>query len=162
LLRPIPMALGFDRAMFRRTLGFGSNFIVFSISSLLFSQLDRTLIGLKLGVDDVTYYVVPITVAMAVHQITAKMMQIVFPLTTEMSVFGERAAIRHLFFRVLNGSLLAGLTVAIPIVSLANPLLHFWLSPEFAVRSTHVLQLLALAYLLMGMTSAPASVLPGI
>ncbi len=162
LLPGILIRFSFDWEMFKRTTIFGFYMVLFRIFGIIFTQLDRTLIGIWLGTAALTFYLVPHQIASMVHQVNAKMMQIVFPMASEFSAAMDQGKVRRLFLRGTNLSVVAGLGIAVPVVALARPLLQFWLSPEFAEKSTVVLSILAVTYLLMGLTAVTTSVLGGI
>jgi O-antigen/teichoic acid export membrane protein len=162
LLPAIPIQFSFDRAMFKRTILFGLYMVLFRVFAILFAQLDRTLIGAWLGAAALTFYLVPQSIASIVHEINAKLMQIVFPMASELSAAMEKEKIKRLFLRGANLSVVMGLGVAVPLAALAKPLLQFWMSPEFAHKSMLVMQLLVLTYFLTGLMAMPTGILAGI
>ena len=161
LLPDIPIQFSFDNKMFRRTAGFSAYLIIFRIFSIICSQLDKTLIGVWIGTAALTFYVVPQSVAQVVHEINAKLMQIIFPMASEFSAAKEHDKILRLFYRSANLSIVIGAGIAIPIIAYAHPLLALWMSPEFAQKSTTVLTLMTFTFLLTGLTAMPTAFLGG-
>ena len=51
---------------------------------MLFSHLDRFLIGVYLGATILTYYVIPHQVAIVIHQLTSKVMEFLMPLVSSL------------------------------------------------------------------------------
>jgi O-antigen/teichoic acid export membrane protein len=140
---------------------FGVYMVLFRIFSIVFTQLDKTLIGIWIGTSALTFYLVPQSVAQIVHEVNAKLMQIVFPMASEFSAMKDHDKIAQLFYRAANLSLVIGLGIAIPIMACASPLLSIWMSPDFAQKSSFVLVLLTASFLLTGLTAMPTSLLGG-
>lgn len=162
LLPEIRLRLSFEWKMFKRTVWFGFYMAAFRIFSLLFAQLDSILIGMWIGTAAITFYTVPQTVAQIVHGVNGKMMQIIFPMVSEFSALKDRAKIELLFVRGFNLSLVIGFAAAMPLFTVGEPLLRFWVSPEMASNASSVLQLLIIAFFLAGITAIPVNVLMGI
>ena len=162
LLPEISLRFSFNRYMFKRTVWFGMYMVAFRIFSLLFAQLDSLLIGMWIGPIAITFYMVPMQVAQIVHGVNGKMMQIIFPMVSELSVMGDKKNIDRIFVRGLNLCLVIGLAVAVPLAAVTEPLLRFWMSPEIARQSTIVMELLVLTFLFAGLTAHITSFLGGI
>jgi len=162
LLPEIPIRFSFDMEMFRRTFMFGLYMVAFRVFALLFTQLDSVMIGAWVGTAALTFYIVPQQVAQVVHGVNGKMMQIVFPMVSDFSAKGDREKIGNLFVRGFNLSLAVGFAIAVPLFVVGEPLLRYWVSPEMAAQASLVLQLLILAFFLLGLTTLPTCVLTGI
>jgi O-antigen/teichoic acid export membrane protein len=120
------------------------------------------MIGAWVGTAALTFYIVPQQVAQLVHGINGKMLQIVAPMASEFSAMDDKLRIERLFLRGFNLSLVIGLSVAVPLFVLGEPLLRFWVSPEMSAQGLLVLQLLIVAFFLAGLTSIPVNILAGI
>lgn len=162
LLPNIKIKLSFETKMFKETVIFGFWMFLFQIFAMLFAQTDRLMVGAMLSPAILTYYIVPHQLSSMVHQINAKMMQIIFPMASEFSSLNEKEKIKKIFLRGMNLSIVVGLSVALPLFVLSKPLLTFWLSPEIALESSMVLKILTIMYLLMGLTALPSALLSGI
>ena len=104
---------------------------------------------------------VPQQLSSVVHQINAKMMQIVFPMASELSATNDKGRIEKLFVRGMNLSFIIGLNIAMPLFVLAKPFLTYWMTPEIANESTVVLQILTIMYFFMGLSALPSGLLIG-
>ena len=162
LLPSIRIVPCFRLKMFKRTAVFGSYMMLFRISALIFSQADRFVIGTILGPAVLTFYLIPNQLSSVVHQISAKMMQIIFPMASEFSALNERDKIKKLFLRGMNLSFAVGVGLALPIFTLSTPILTYWMSQQVANESTMVLQLLTIMYLLASLAALPSSLLSGV
>lgn len=162
LIPDIVIRFSFDRAMFKRTVLFGLYMVAFRIFSLFFAQLDSMLIGALIGAAAVTFYIVPLQIAQVIHGINGKLMQIVFPMASELSATADQRNLERLFFRGFNLSMVAGLAAAVPLAVVGEQFLRYWMSPEIAQQSTTVLELLILTFFLAGLTALTTSFLGGI
>jgi len=161
LLPSVPLRFSFQWDMFKRTVLFGLYMVAIRIFGLLFVQLDTLLIGAWIGTSAITFYAVPQQVAQMVHGLNGKMMQIVFPMASELTAVQAQEKLHTLFYSGAKLSIVIGMAVTVPLISLAYPLLQFWVSPELALNSWIVLILLSMAFFLNGLTAMPSSILGG-
>jgi O-antigen/teichoic acid export membrane protein len=162
LLPNIRLSPSLDWHMFKRAASFGAHMTVFRVFSVLYNQMDRLLIGFQLGATSVAYYIVAYQVASLVQQLSGRMMQIIFPMSSELAATRDRERLKHLFLRAMNLCNVVGAGLAVPVIVLANPLLSHWMTPDFARNGADTLRLLAGSFYLMGLTVVPNFVLPGI
>jgi O-antigen/teichoic acid export membrane protein len=162
LLPDIKIKPSFDLKMFKKTSLFGIHMVLFRIFILFFNQLDRLLIGALLSPAILTFYIVPQQLSIIVHQVNAKMMQIIFPMASEYTALNKSDNIKRLFSRGMNLSFFIATGIALPLIVLARPLLTYWMSPEIASKSTLVLQIMTIMYLMMSLTALPSGLLVGI
>jgi O-antigen/teichoic acid export membrane protein len=162
LLPDIVIHFSFDRIMFKRTVFFGLYMVGFRMFGLIFGQLDNMLIGVWIGTAAITFYTIPQQIAQMIHGISGKLMQIIFPMASELSAIGDRHNLERMFFRGFNLTSVVGLSVAVPLAVVGEPLLHYWMSPEIAKQSIIVLELLIVGFFLYGFTALTTSYLGGI
>jgi len=162
LLPNIRLSPSLDWHMFKRATSFGVHMIVSRVFGALYSQMDRLLIALRLGASSVAYYIVGYQVASLIQQLSGRMMQIIFPMSSELAAARDRERLKHLFLRAMSLCNVVGAGLAVPVIALANPLLSHWMTPDFARNGADALRLLAVAFYLMGLTVVPNFVLPGV
>jgi O-antigen/teichoic acid export membrane protein len=140
----------FDFQIFKTIFNYSLYMIGFSVFAIIFSQLDKTLIGIFIGTTAVTYYVIPLSISSINQQVNGKIMQVFFPMASELSAKNEIEKLQILFLRSLNFSIIIGLCLTIPFVSFSYPILQLWISTEMAVNSQYILIFLVIAFLLGG------------
>lgn len=140
----------FDRQMFRKTLSFSIYMIGFSVFAIAFSQLDKTYIGILIGTTAVTFYVVPLTISNINQQVNGKIMQVFFPMASELSAKNDKEKLQKLFLGALNFSIIIGLCISIPLMSFSYSILNLWISSEMANNSQYILTILVFSFLLGG------------
>lgn len=134
-----------DAAQLRRVTDFGRWQWVQSIGTVLFSVVDRLLVGWIFGASDLARYSVCLQVAQSVHLLPAAAMQILFPWLSARKAGAGTPSGRTLMVWSLVGGAICVLPPAV-IALLANPLLSAWIDPDFAASSTRLLQIFLLAY----------------
>lgn len=140
----------FNLQMFRKTFNYSLYMIGFAVFAIIFSQLDKTLIGIFIGTTAVTFYVIPLSISNINQQVNGKITQVFFPLASELASVNETEKLQQLFLRALNLGIIVGLCVTIPLASFSYPILNLWISPEMAIHSQHILILLVFAFLFGG------------
>ena len=166
----------FDRAAFGQLMGFGGWVLVSYVVGPLMVNADRALIGWLLSAAAVTYYAVPNDVAGRLLIISGSLTSVLFPAFSLQSSArpadegsGEPAVpaasgAASLGLLLRSAKLL--LIVLVPPVALliafAPDLFQIWMGPAFALRSSVVLQILAVGVLINSIASMPFTAMWGI
>jgi O-antigen/teichoic acid export membrane protein len=161
LLGTARFRLAWDATMLRSVLAYGWFSTAQVVFGVLVTQLDRTLLGAWVGVAAVAVYSVPLSVATRIHQLAARALEVVFPLASGLVGTARHDDLVRLYTRAqtLNTALVVAL--AVPLAVLARELLGIWLGPAFAASAAPVLQLLVVAYALLGLGVVAAAILAG-
>jgi O-antigen/teichoic acid export membrane protein len=128
----------------RSLLGFGGWMTVSNLLSPLMNTLDRFVIGAMLSVTLVAYYATPHELVTKMWLFTAAVHPVFFP-AFAMSAVHDANRTAQLFDRVLRMTFAALFLPTLLLVLLAPDVLQLWLGHAFVLRSTGVLQVLALA-----------------
>jgi len=161
LLPGVTIHPSFGWKMFKRTTLFGLWGVLFRVVGVSVAQLDRILIAMWLGPAAVTYFLVSSSVASPVHQVNAKMLQVVFPMASEFSATASVEKLQRLFLRSMNLSIVAAIGMALPIFVLAQPFMTYWMGADFAPHTANLVRILAISFCLTSQTAAPSAILPG-
>ncbi len=154
--------LRYDATMLRRILAYGLYSTLHIVFGIVTTQLDRTVLGVWIGVTAVTLYTIPLGVASRIHQLCAKALEVVFPMASTLDAQALGDQVGRLFLRAQNASVAIVVLISVPLVILARPILALWIDADFAARGALVLQLLVLAYALLGLTVVGGHVLAGL
>jgi O-antigen/teichoic acid export membrane protein len=114
--------------------------------------LDRFLIGAHLGAKAVSHYVIPFQLAERTTTLSSALGYALFPRFAACTLEAERQQLALYGLRVL--AVWTSPIVAIGLL-LAGPFLAWWISPELALQSTVVAQVLCLAFWLSSMAMVP-------
>jgi O-antigen/teichoic acid export membrane protein len=124
------------------------------------AYLDRFVIGSTLSIAAVTFYVVPYEAASKLLLLPAAVAGVLFP-TFAMTLRDDHERAHRLFVTALRGLLVLLGPATLIVVALADEGLGLWLGPEFAQRSTVVLQWLAVGILCNSLAHIPFAFLQG-
>src|ERR1700730_15903434 len=152
--------IGFQRTVMGTLLRFGGWMTVSNIIGPLMVTMDRFIIGSFLAVDAVAFYATPYEVITKFWLIPGSLLGVMFPAfsTSFVQNRGKAATLYGLSVKYL---LLTLFPLILIVVVLAQYGLNLWLGPEFAQRSTGVLQWLAVGVFLNCLAAAPFAVLQG-
>ena len=143
-------------ALRRQLLGFSAYAFLSRVAALTYAHADRLLIGARIGVEALSYYAVPSTLANRVMSLAFRLSGVMFPHASALAAEGRDddlrrhylLASRYLFF--LNGA------ISLMLATLAGPILAIWLNPEFAQKGATVMTLIALTLWLDSLTNLPS------
>lgn len=137
---------------------FGGWLTVAYVLSAAVTYLDRFLIASRLSTTAVAFYTPPYEIVSRLWILPQSLFMTLFPAFAAM--WGtQRADLERLFCRSFKYLVLGASAVVGLIIVFAHPLLLLWLGPEFAARSTLVLQLLAVGFLLNSQAWVPSTLL---
>lgn len=152
-VRIVPVLLG-------RLLRFGAWMTVSNVVGPLMVYMDRFLIGALLTVSAVTYYTTSYDAVTRLWVVPAALSPVLFPAFATLSSGGaERAG--ALLWRGVRIVFVVLFPLALIVVALAHAGLSVWLGDDFAVRSTRVLQILAVGVLINSMAHIPFALVQG-
>ena len=146
----------------RELLGFSAYAFLGRAAMLTYAHADRLLIGAKLGVEALSYYAVPSTLANRVMALVFRLSGVMFPHASALAAQGRNdelrshylLATRYLFY--LNGA------ISLTLATLAGPILATWLSADFAAKGTAVMVMLSLTLWLDSLTNLPSQINDGL
>jgi len=154
--------LGLDREMFRRVGGAAGYGLIFRITGIITTSIDRTLIGAWLGTAAVTLYAVPNLATVAIGALVGRTMSFFFPMASELASTGQFDALRDIFIK--SSRFLAAISAAafLPLCAVANIFLTLWVGPSIAAKSTPVFRLLLVANFVAMLTTLPGGLVLGL
>lgn len=151
----------FSRIELTLLLRFGSWMTVTNIISPIMVNLDRFFIGAKLSVATVTYYVVPFDMITKASIIPSSISGVLFPEFAKYIGSGRTYDARKL---LKKGMLSLGVIYVLPLLIVcvfASEILSYWISTDFSVKSTPILQILCLGVFINGLAYLPFAYIQG-
>ena len=144
LLPTFRVRWGIDRATLRRISGYIVYGVLNRVMGGVVANLDKTLIGIWLGVAAAGVYSVPFMVVTSLGYIIAYMLGFIFPMASELQSLGEMDRLRDIFTRSTRFiTALAGM-IFVPLFVLGDIVLALWV-PSIAGQAAGVFRLLTLA-----------------
>jgi O-antigen/teichoic acid export membrane protein len=135
------------------------------LSSILYAvttSMDRLVIGSLITVEAVTFYSAPYEAINRIGVVPGSLSMVLFPAFSLLDAGGRREKAETLFARSVKFLLLSTGPVFILLMFFAGDLLRLWLGPDFAARSTFVVQVLAAGFLINTVIAVPNNYLIGI
>lgn len=162
MLPAVVIRFKIDAVTLKKLFSFGVFSLLVMLSTTILFQLDRILIGAYSGAAQVAFYAVPASIAFRIHAFVANIMGVVFPLCSELHATGQKAKLRELYLRASKYAFIIAISIATPLVVLSGQVMKYWMGDEYALKSSHVLMLLAISSFFASMSTIPAFLLDGI
>jgi O-antigen/teichoic acid export membrane protein len=145
----------------RQLFGFGSFMAINQVSSLALLQLDRLVIARALSVSMAAYYTIPFNISQRLNMLGAAAATVAFPHSSASIARGELDDFRRQHLQ--SARVVAWLTLAptLAVIVMADQILRYWMSPEFALYGTMSLRLLAFGRLWISIASLDAVSIEG-
>ena len=140
---------------------FGGWMTVSNLVSPLMTHLDRFLIGALVSMAAVAYYTTPYELITRLWLVPSALMGVFFPAFAA-SFVQDRGHTAQLLDRGVRAIFLALFPAALLAVTFAHEGMLLWLGKEYALRSTVVLQWLALGVFINCLAQVPFSLIQGI
>lgn len=155
------LTLGINRVVFFELGGFAIWSWVQSIGTLLYSQVDRLIIGAMLGPIFLSYYVVCVQLAVLTHGLLCRTVSFIFPMVAAMHESGATTQLRKVYGHGMAFSISAGFALNLPLFLFPQPILAAWLGVNTALHSSSILPYVAFANALLASSSVPYYFLNG-
>ena len=158
----LKIRIGIDWKLFKKTISYGSWQTLAGLGGMMYHWMDRVIIGIFLPPAAIGYYNVPVAVCSRAHTGLAQIGTVFFPLISYLQGKNDKERIYKYF---INGSWVIGLFSAVGYVPLAlfgKSCLGFWISPEFAEKSSQLFIIIILAHMVLSTSVIRYNFLAGI
>ncbi|MBS1793982.1 MAG: oligosaccharide flippase family protein [Acidobacteria bacterium] len=138
------IGFGFGRHTVWKVIGYSWAVVAYQILANVLLLFERTWITRYLGTESLTYYVVPMMIAVYMQSFISSLMLVVFPLASELQQ--ERGKLLRLY---LKATKTVAFLVVFMVLSLAiesRQFLTLWMGENFAANSTDLLVIHSLAF----------------
>lgn len=144
LLPSFRLNLGLSNPALRNILAFSAGIIGYQILSNGLLLFERGWLMRMLGPEDVTFYVVPLTLAIYIHGFIASLMLVMFPLTSELA--GDREKLERLYAKATRMTVFLVFFILSSALVMGREFLFAWLGRAFADESTLLLSIHAVTF----------------
>ncbi len=131
-----------DSMEIKSSFRYGIQFFITNLSNNTLAQFDRLIIPLYLSPVQLSYYSLPGNVAEKINGVGSSTTSVLFPLMSSLQGVSSIEKAKVVYTRVMRNMLVITLAMAVPLALFADPLLRFWLGPQFAEQGARVLVLL--------------------
>ena len=149
------------RALRRSLLHFSAYACLNRCAAISYAYADKLMIGALVGVGGLAVYAVAATLANRLLGLTGRLASVLFPAASALAASNELPRLVHIYLKAsrylsfINGAML--LLIAV----FAEPILRYWMSPDFARRGATVLAVMALSQCFDALTTLPSLVNDG-
>jgi O-antigen/teichoic acid export membrane protein len=151
LLSATSLMPGFDREAIQSLFGFGAFSWLQAVAGVVFSQIDRLLLGVFLGAGVVASYALSAQLALPIFGFTASGLHFLFPyLSHRLSSPNSTSIKRPLFVSLACNALFVGLSTTCLLV-VGDRILRVWAGAAIAQGSTPILSILIWSSALLGL-----------
>ena len=152
----------FFRAYLRPLLSFSGWLAASGILYTVITSLDRLVIGNRIGMDDVGFYSAPYEAVSRIGIIPGSLSLVLLPAFSYLNGGGQDERMEAIMARSVKFLLILTGPLLLLVSFFSREILSLWLGAEFALRSTVVLQLLALGFLVSTLVTVAYNYLQGI
>jgi O-antigen/teichoic acid export membrane protein len=127
----------FSSKILRQVLQFSIGIIAYQVFANLTFLIERGLITRKFGTENLTYYVLPMTLALYIHAVISSLTLVIFPLASELS--NQTDKLLTLYTKSTKIVCAAVFLIAGSLITVSPVFLTLWLGNEIAEKSTVLL-----------------------
>lgn len=144
LLPELSFNFDFNRDVIRMVLRYTSGVIGYQIAGNAFFIFERSWIISKLGAENLTFYVIPMTLGLYLHGFIGSLAMFLFPLASELDQDKDR--LLRLYRLATKAVLFVTVIISASLIVEGRLFLTLWMGPEFGDRSSYLLTLLTIAF----------------
>jgi O-antigen/teichoic acid export membrane protein len=144
LLPELGFGFSFNRDTTKLVLSYSSGVVGYQVLANLLLLFERGWITRKLGPESLTYYVVPMSLAMFVHSFISSLMLVIFPLASELQSNKEK--LLRLYLKATKIVCLFVFFLVTTLIVGSRPFLTIYLGEEFAEKSATLLILHSITF----------------
>jgi O-antigen/teichoic acid export membrane protein len=148
-------------AIRRELLGFSAYSFLSRFASLSYAYADKLIIGALVGVTGLAYFTVASTLANRVLGMTYRLSGVFFPATSALAASGQVERLGRLYIKASRYVVFVNASALVLLAVFAEPILRYWMNPEFARNGAVVLAVMALSQFVDSLTSLPSLVNDG-
>lgn len=147
LLPEFSFRLKFRREMLKIVFDYSSGVIAYQILANILLLFERTWLTNNLGAKNLTFYVVPMMLALYIHSFIASLMLVIFPLASELK--NEKEKLLKLYQKATKIVSFLAIFLGATLIVLSKPFLTLWMGADFAENSSWLLILHTITFTLL-------------
>ena len=146
LLPDARMTIRLKKDLLVGILRFSSAVIAYQILANILLLFERSWLTRTLGPAAVTFYVVPMTIAIYVHYFISSLTLVIFPLASEADAKKDVTRLLRIYMRAFKYISMLVLFMTSTLAVGSYRILSNWMGPEFALHSSRVLAIQAIVF----------------
>jgi O-antigen/teichoic acid export membrane protein len=149
-------------SMFRLVMRYCAAIVSMQIFANIFLLFERSWITRKYGAEALTYYVIPMNLALMVHAFISSLVIVIFPFASESRATGDHARLLGVYQKASKIVLAVVAFLMLTLIVNGDFLLRRWVGAEFAQNSTGVLMYHVLTFGLLAVATISWQVIEGV
>lgn len=141
---------------------FGVVAYINNIATTALSSLDKIVIPFFVGPSNLTYYSMPSSVTAKIQGITNTLTVSMLPTTSQLSGGDEISRMKTMYIRTFRLMIVIAGALTITVISFSYEIMKYWLSIDFAEKSSKVLVILALTSFILALFGPLSNFLLGL
>jgi O-antigen/teichoic acid export membrane protein len=162
LLPEARLTLQIKRDVLVGIIKFSSAVTAYQVMANLLLLFERSWLTRSLGTASVTYYVVPITIAVYIHAFISSLTLMIFPMVSEAGARQDSARLQAIYTRAFKYISMMVVFLSLTLAVGSRQILSNWLGADFAQNSSGVLAIQAAVFGLMAMLIVPWQIADGL
>ncbi len=146
LLPEAHLAFRFKKDLMIGIMRFSGAVIAYQVLANLLLLFERGWLTRSLGPAAVTFYVVPMTIAIYIHAFVSSLTLVIFPLASEAGAQQDTARLHAIYTRAYKYISMLVLFLTLTLVTGSHQILSNWMGEEFARNSASVLMIQAVVF----------------
>ena len=155
-LRPDFKLVKADKSIRRRLLSFSAFSYLSTIAAVSYAHADRMILGILLGLSDITLYSVPTTLVNRLFGMTYRLSSVIYPAASKLAAQGDKQGVRHVYLLASRYMTAINSLLILMLIVYGQDLLHLWVGPQFVAQGYPVLVLITLGMLVDSITNLPS------
>ena len=144
LLPEFGIGFGFKGETLKLVLSYSWGVILYQILANILLLFERSWITRKLGAESLTFYVVPMMLAVYMHGFISSLMMVIFPLASELKEDKEK--LLRLYLKATKIVALLVVFLSLTLIVESKSFLTLWMNPGFAENASNLLILHTLTF----------------
>ncbi|MHB8413563.1 MAG: flippase [Candidatus Acidiferrales bacterium] len=132
----------FSWPAFRKLFTFSLPLLLSALFALIVARVDSFILAYYMPLAAVTFYMLPYSISQKASMGVANITSVVFPFTSELHSMGAHGQVHELYLRSSKILTLVTLPFTVILMVMPEPILRYWLGPEYAVQGAVALCLL--------------------
>ena len=145
----------------RELLGFSAYSFLSRFAALSYAHADKLIIGALVGVTGLAYFSVAATLANRILGLSYRLSGVLFPAASALAAGGEFERLNRLYLTASRYVVFLNAAILVLVAVFAEPILRYWMNPDFARHGALVLAVMALSQFIDSLTSLPSLVNDG-
>ncbi|MFK5891813.1 MAG: oligosaccharide flippase family protein [Pseudomonadota bacterium] len=153
IIMPMKIVEGDYKVLFLEIFHFSKHIFSVRLTGMISNKISHFFLGSMSSVANIALYEIPVRVGETGAVFMNRVLQVMYPSFSKLKKDGENDKIENMINSILSIQLLISLPVMLMFVLEAETLLAIWINADFAEKSSGIILLVAITYLMSSLTN---------